>query len=99
MLILAGLSQLAKADPPKLTSAQQVRVELQASLKPGDSDAAIQQFFKQRGLGFSYDRFSNRYQSIIREPNSNFHAVVIYINVDREKRFVSGEARDSYTAP
>jgi hypothetical protein len=68
---------------------EQVKKELESQLRPGDSHAAIEKVLKERNLPFSYDKYANRYQSIIRQSDSNFKAVVIYVNVDAEKRFVS----------
>lgn len=96
VLTVAFACNAGAAEP---LSSKEARSAIETNLKQGDSSSVIEAFFKQRQLPFTYDRFSKRYQSIIREPKSEKHAVVIYINVDSERRFVSGEARDSYTAP
>ena len=84
---------------PKLDiSPQEVQTSIEAALSLGDDRSKIESYFEEQGLPFSYDRFSSRYQSIIRHPDSNFHAIVIYVNVDEEQRFLSAEAHDSYTA-
>ena len=72
--------------------------QIEASLGPGDSSERIEAYFAQRGLGASFDRFQQRYQSIIRHPDSNYHAIVIYVYVDEDRRFTRAEAYDTYTS-
>jgi hypothetical protein len=76
---------------------QEVEAKINASLKVGDSSEIIEAYFKQEGLGFSYDKHESRYQSIIRHPKSDFHAIIIYIYIDNQKGFLKAEAHDSYT--
>lgn len=82
-----------------LLSPEQVKSELDSKLRPGDPHTTIEKVLNDRNLPFSYDKHANRYQSILRQRDSNYKAVVIYINVDTEKRFVSAAAHNSYTAP
>ncbi len=79
------------------TTPEKVEAEITAALKPGDSAEAIETYLRKRELEFSYDRFANRYQAIIRHPDSNFHAITIHILLDAQKRFAAVEADDSYT--
>jgi hypothetical protein len=81
------------------TTPQEVEAELLAALGHGASTQAIESYLRQRKLPFSYDRFSNRYQSIIRDPDSDAHAISIYISLDTDGRFAGVEVRDSYTMP
>ena len=74
-----------------------VEKQINAALKPGDSAETIEQYFSGRGLGYSYNKRESRYKSIIRHPDSNFHAIVIYVWVDKQKKFVKAEAHNSYT--
>ena len=76
---------------------EDVVAEINEALKPGDGSDAIEAYFKKAKLSASYDNFANRYQGIIRHPESNCHAIVIYVNVDENGKFVSVEVRDSYT--
>lgn len=76
---------------------EQVEAEFSSALKPGAPSPEIEAYFQSRSLGFSYDQFSNRYQSIIRHPDSNFHAITIHVLLDQQKRYVSVDAEDSYT--
>ena len=70
---------------------------IESSLRPGDNAEKIEAYFDQQQLDASFDRFNQRYQSIIRHPKSNYHAIVIYIYVDEERRFTRAEAKNSYT--
>ena len=81
------------------TTPEIVKTEISAALHTGDDAESIERYLAQRNLAFSYDRFSNRYQSIIRDSESNFHAITIYILLDAQKRYVGVEVRDSYTLP
>lgn len=76
---------------------KEVEEKINLSLTPGDDAGKIEAYFKNEGLGLSYDKFQNRYQSIIRHPDSNFHAITIYVYVDESKKIVRVEANDSYT--
>ena len=100
VVLVGGCSDNAgSAHADDLPLAHQVQVEFSAALKPGDSAEKIEAFLGNRGLGFSYDEFQNRYQAVIRSEKTDFHAIQIYVNVDAEKRFLSVEAFDSYTMP
>ena len=79
------------------TTADVVETEISSALKSGDNVEAIEGYLRKRGLAFSYNRFANRYQAIIRHPESDFHAITIHILLDSEKHFKGVEANDSYT--
>ena len=79
------------------TTPHEVVSKINNGLKQGDSSQTIEEYLASQKLDASYDGFSSRYQGIIRHPNSNFHAIVFYINVDKNKTFVNVEAHDSYT--
>jgi hypothetical protein len=92
------LSAITGACGPTLdVTPADVLTQIDASLGPGDSSEAIEAYFSDEGLGVSFDGFNQRYQSIIRHPESNYHAIVIYVYVDEERRFIRAEAHDSYT--
>lgn len=76
----------------------EVVTQIEASLRPGDSSEKIEAYFTQQELSASFDRSQQRYQSIIRHPESNYHAIVVYVYVDKERRFTRAEANDSYTS-
>jgi hypothetical protein len=79
------------------TTPQELETSINTALKPGDSTQKIEQYLASKNLASSYDGFSNRYQGIIRHPDSSFHAIVFYIYVDKSKAFIKVEAHDSYT--
>ena len=92
-ILLVGCSRSLDTTP------EEIEAELLAALGQGANTEAIESYLRERKLPFSYDRFSNRYQSIIRDPNSDAHAITIYISLDAEGRLAGVEARDSYTMP
>jgi hypothetical protein len=97
--LLALTTHVAGYAADNLPTAAQVQNDLRSALKTGDSSEKIESFFRSRSLPISYDKDQHRYQSIIRSPTSNLRAVVIYVNVDEEKRFLTAEAHDSFTMP
>lgn len=97
-VFLLSVGLLMSGCLPKLdVTPEKVEAEISSVLKPGDNAEAIEGYLRKRGLEFSYDKFSNRYQAIIRHPESNFHAITIHILLDSQKRFTGVEANDSYT--
>jgi hypothetical protein len=96
LLLLATFGALGCA-PTLDIEPETVEADIASVLKPGASAEEIETCLRERGLPFSYDRFQNRYQSIIRHPKSNFHAITIVVHLDERRKFKSVEARDSYT--
>jgi hypothetical protein len=94
---MLGYSSACASD--ELPKPARVRSEFNAALKPGDPSEKIEAYFKGRSLEFDYDKYQHRYQSTMRSTKSNFHAISIYVNVDKERRFESVDAFDSYTTP
>jgi hypothetical protein len=82
-----------------VTTPVEVEADLLEALGHGADAQVIEAHLRERKLPFSYDRFANRYQSIIRDPDSDAHAITIYIRLDPDGRFAGVEARDSYTMP
>jgi len=90
---------LGEYDQDKST---EVRELMAAELNVGDAASSIESFFERNDISFSYDRFAQRYQAIIRDVSSDPNvdqAIVIYVAVDDEKRLLSFEVKDSFTAP
>lgn len=81
------------------TTPAEVVDEIHAHLQPGAPREAVEWYLAQAGFHYSFDRFANRYQAIIRHPDSSFHAISIYIYLSPEGFFERAEARDSYTFP
>lgn len=79
---------------------EEVRRLITAELQVGVEAQAIEAFFDRHGITYSYDRFNQSYNGIIRDVSSVLdQAVVIRVYVDEEKRFQRAEVRDSFTAP
>lgn len=75
---------------------------IETELSVGAPSEEIEKFFVDAALGFSYDKFNSRYQSIIRDVSENprvDHVIVIYIYVDSHRRYLRHEVQDSFTAP
>jgi hypothetical protein len=81
------------------TTPSQLAASFARLVKPGDDSGAIERGLSELGLAYSWDRFSYRYQAILRIGSSNFHAVVAWVYVDGERRFVAFQAQDSFTMP
>ena len=97
LLMLLALPLLVACGSTLDVTASDVERKISGMLNPGDSPEKIEVYFEKEGLPFSYDEFSSRYQSIIREANSNHHAIVIHVYVDEDQNFIKVEANDSYT--
>ena len=98
ILILLFAVIIFGCEPTLDITPKQVESDFNLVLKVGDSSEKIESYFKSENIDYSFDDFSNRYQSIIRHPDSNYHAIVIHVYVDSNKNYLKVEARDSYTA-
>ena len=96
---ITGLVALTGCWLEPLPAPEQVKSDIERHLKPGDPHTAVEKALKGQKLGFSYDKYANRYQSIIRQRHSNFKAVVIHVYLDEQRRFLRVETRNSYTSP
>ena len=84
------------------TKANEVRDLIAEEIVLGASSEAIEQFFEKHQITYSFDRFANRYQAIIRDVATGpgvDQAIVIHVHVDEDRRFLGAEVRDSFTAP
>ena len=99
LLLLATASALSGCSRGLETTPEAVEAEISAALPMGADAVAVEKYLEHRNLAFTYDRLSNRYQSIIRDPESDAHAITIHIFLDAQKRFAGLDARDSYTLP
>lgn len=99
MAILMALSGTAGSEERKMTSVE-VQTSIDRALVSGSSAADIERFFEANKLPYTYDRFAQRYQSIIRDVSKERgvdHAIVIHIYVDDARKFIRAEVRDSFT--
>lgn len=97
LLMLLALPLLVACGSTLDVTASEVEQKISSELSPGDGYGKIEAYFEKEGLPFSYDEFNSRYQSIIRETDSSFHAIVIYVYVDGDRNFIKAETIDSYT--
>ena len=75
--------------------AQELNLRIESDLPPGASAEDIEVFLTRHEILFSYDRFQNRYQGIVRIDRGS--GVSVYLYVDSNKRFVRGEAQTYFT--
>jgi hypothetical protein len=100
--IIALMASTVACSEGKQVTTKDVKSMIAAELPRGASAEAVEAFFQRHELPYSYDRFSRRYQSIIRDVSRTpgvDQAIVIYLYVDGEKRFTTAEVRDTFTAP
>ena len=90
-------SQLGICPPFVERSLNDLRTEFEEQVAVGDDANLIEAALLDLGVSFSWDKFTNRYQGIIRHPSSNFHAIVIHVYVDKERRYESIDIHDSFT--
>jgi hypothetical protein len=68
-----------------------------SELHKGSPSGEIEAFFKRHGVVYDYDKFSNRYQAIIRYDR--FEGVSIYVFLDDQKNFSRSEVHTYGTLP
>ncbi len=73
--------------------------ELRVTLAEGAARPTIEAALAKHGIAYSYDRFANRYQGILRSKTSTWRAVSIYVQLDTEEKLSRLEVTDSYTGP
>jgi len=78
-----------------------LRSDIEQSLTVGDSYEKIERFLSERGLLYSFDYHSSRFQARF-DPNADTYDpdlsnVGVYIYVDTDRRFVKAEVRRIYT--
>ena len=76
----------------------EVKTRFEENVAIGGSPADIKSALGDLATAYSWDRFNEGYQAIIRHPNSNFHAITIYVYVDNQRRYERIEVNDSFTA-
>ena len=74
---------------------EEVSTLIARELVIGAPSTDIEAFFKRHDLPFTYDRIQDRYQSLIRI--TEFHAILIYIYVSKDKDFARAEVKNGYT--
>ena len=77
----------------------QIRSLIDQELNIGDSAIDIEKFLKLNEITYSFDKYNNRYQCIIRDPSgkkTGYHSIVIYISVDERKQYLASNVFDSF---
>ena len=72
---------------------------VEQDLEVGASSETIEAFFEKYEIGYSYNRFANRYRGMVRDVENNSiltQNVVIHIYVDENKNFVRADVYDSF---
>ena len=97
--LLAGLPAFAFYTGDRVT-VDEVQEMINSELSVGANAEEIEAFFEKRGIGFSYDTFRDRYDSIYRNVSRYTFidkAVVVHVYVDSEKKFTRSSSYLSYT--
>lgn len=75
----------------------EVRTLIAKEISVGASSDQVEKFFKRHKISYSYDEFSNRYQSRI--DVTKYHCIFTLIFLDNGKRFARADVQDIYTGP
>ncbi len=92
------VSQLHLCPPFVGIKMGELREQFNSKVKRGDDPEIIEKTLKELGVGYSWDRFLDRYQGIIRHPNSDFHAITVFVYLDESGKYKDIEINDSFTA-
>ena len=93
-----GLS-LSACEGSCLKKSKEVQALLWSQLKVGDARTKIESVLNSAGIQYSYDEYSNRYQSNITDQCGSFESVIAYVYLDSASRMSRIEVFVSYTAP
>ena len=80
----------------EVTTAE-IEAQIREELPARSGRLEIEAFLDETLWPYSFDEHARRYQGVIRHPESNFHAITVYLYVDLEDRLLRFEAHDSYT--
>ncbi|MBW3532296.1 hypothetical protein [Shewanella sp. NKUCC06_TVS] len=95
-IVLFFIVSLFGCEQKAESTSKQVEANIVQALKVGDDAKAIENYLNSQKIQFSYDKYTNRFQGIIRDQNSNLHAITISIVLDNQQRYVNVEVNDSY---
>ncbi|MEE8438929.1 MAG: hypothetical protein V3S07_05020 [Micropepsaceae bacterium] len=76
---------------------EELRGLFEAELLVGAPSEEVEAFFERHDIGYSYDRFQNRYQAGISVTYS--HSIMIYASLDDEMNYIEVDVHNSYIAP
>jgi hypothetical protein len=81
-----------------VTAKEGVSAAINNELSVGASATDIENFFQRHNIRFAWNRLAERYEAVIPEVEP-FDGITIRVFVDSERRFISAEVQDGYTAP
>ena len=93
-LIIAAYSTKDRITVPE------VRAAIDRELRVGAAPQEIELFLTKHGFEYSYDKYNNRYQAIIRDISHNpfvDKALQVRVNLDDAKTYRSADVFTSYT--
>jgi hypothetical protein len=97
---LTALFVRASIGGDNIDRAQETAAELNAriasELRPGASATDVEDFLRRHEIPFSYDQFQRGYTGLVRI--SEFSGVTVFLHLDLDQRFLSGEAKVSVTS-
>ncbi len=70
-------------------------------IRVGDTRVKIESVLNSEGIGFSYDRFRDRYQATIRneECDKQYKAISVYLYLDKTEKLSKLEVLETFTMP
>lgn len=92
------LSSIGVCPPFVNTKLEEIEGKFNEIVAVGDGSDAIENALTDMKITFSWDRFNQQYNGIIRDSVSNFHAITVKVYVDKQQKFTKIEANDSFTA-
>ena len=78
-------------------SLQELEKSFLEQVEIGAPASIIELALDELGVTYSWDRFQQRYQGIIRHTSSSFHAITFHVYVDDQGGFKDIQINDSFT--
>ncbi|PKH98707.1 hypothetical protein CXF78_17395 [Shewanella sp. 11B5] len=97
-IVLFFIASLFGCGQKAESTSEQVERNIVQSLKVGDDAKAIENYLNAQNIPFTYDKYTNRFQGIIRGKSSSLQAITISIVLDNQQRYINVEVNDSYTS-
>ena len=97
-IVLFFIASLFGCEQKAESTSEQIEANIVQTLKVGDDAKAIENYLNSQNIPFTYDKYTNRFQGIIRDEDSSLHAITISIVLDNQQRYVNVEVNDSYTS-
>lgn len=97
----SGGQSLPIPTPPNTEKSDEIEALIGSELYVGATAKVIEAFFERHGITYSYNEFGNRYQAIVRDVIPDLavvQSVVIRVDLDSERRFVTSNVGNDFTA-